>query len=106
MNVLQKKDGMRIARSLKKNLQHKGYPVREVFLFGSVAKGRAHAQSDIDIAVLCEKFLPSRHEENVRFLLSSKEIDVRIQTVCLHPEDFDNRYFALAKDIHEHGVLV
>ena len=99
-------DGLHLALSLKERLLDKGYPIRQVYLFCSVAKGTTHRYSDIDIAVVCDPFLPSKHDENVTFLHTGHEIDVRIETVCLHPEDFRNRYFTLAKEVERHGITV
>jgi len=97
---------MAAAKALKERLLSRGYPIQKLHVFGSVAKGQSHAWSDIDIAVLCEPFLPSKHDENVRFLLESKEVDVRIQTVCLHPEDFTNKYWNLIQEVKDHGIVI
>ncbi len=98
--------GIAAAKALKERLLDKGYPIRALHVFGSVARGQTHAWSDIDIAVLCEPFLPSKHDENVQFLLESKEVDVRIQTVCLHPEDLANNYWNLIQEVKEHGIVI
>jgi predicted nucleotidyltransferase len=99
-------EGLHAARSLRERLLRKGVPVRNVFLFGSVARGTARDDSDIDIAVVCEPYKATKHEENVEFLLEGKKVDMRIQTVCLHPQDFENRYFTLAREIERHGIPV
>ena len=103
---MKRTDGLRLAQSLKQRLLEKGYPIRNVFLFGSVAQGKTHRGSDIDVAVVCDPFLSTRHDENVQFLLTSHEIDVRFETVCLHAEDFEDRYFTLAREIERYGVSV
>lgn len=97
-------EGIRIAQKLKQLLLERGYPIRDVLLFGSVAAKKSTTWSDIDVAILCDPFLKSKHEENVEFLLACKQVDLRIQTVCLHPEDFENRYFGLAREIKQHGI--
>ncbi len=99
-------EGLHAARSLRERLLRKGVPVRNVFLFGSVARGAAREDSDIDIAVVCDPYKAAKHEENVEFLLEGKKVDMRIQTVCLHPADFDNPYFTLAKEVQRYGIAV
>jgi len=99
-------EGIRLAKSLKDRLQAAGYPVREVYLFGSVAAGTTHPGSDIDVAVVCDPFLPSRHEENMAVRRVRRGLDVRIEPVCLHPEDFENRYSTLVQEVRRHGVAV
>jgi predicted nucleotidyltransferase len=43
-------------KSLLTELRTVGYAPTRAVLFGSVAKGRAHAYSDIDVAVWDERF--------------------------------------------------
>ena len=45
-------DALRLAKALKQKLEAQHIPVREVFLYGSMARGDAKADSDVDIAVL------------------------------------------------------
>lgn len=99
-------DGLRLARQFKKLLLQRGYPVQRVVLYGSVAKGTANAQSDIDIAVITFPFHTSRIREGGDILLASKDIDFRIETVTLHPADFDRPLFTLAREIERTGVEV
>ena len=97
-------EGLRLARRFKKLLLKRGYPVQRVVLFGSVAKGTADAQSDIDIAVVTNSFHSSRLEEGTDILLLSKNIDVRIETVTLHPDDFKRPFFTLVGEIERTGM--
>ncbi|MBU0459060.1 nucleotidyltransferase domain-containing protein [Patescibacteria group bacterium] len=101
-----KDDGIRIAKELKKLFVKRGYPIKELRIFGSVSRDDTNPQSDIDIAVLCSPFLKTKHDENTQFLLDSKEVDLRIQTICLHPEDLDNKYFGLAQEIKKNGIKI
>lgn len=97
-------EGLRVAKRFKKLLIERGYPVRRVVLFGSVAKGTARPDSDIDIAVITEPFHESRMREGGDILLLSKDIDLNIETVTLHPEDFDQPFFTLGREIERTGV--
>lgn len=103
---MKRDDGLRLARRFKALLVERGYPVRRVVLYGSVAKGTAKAGSDIDIAVVTDPFDPSRIREGGDILLASKDIDPRIETVTLHPEDFGRPFFRLAREIERTGVEV
>ncbi|OIO53023.1 hypothetical protein AUJ46_06400 [Candidatus Peregrinibacteria bacterium CG1_02_54_53] len=103
---MKQEEGLSIARQFKQHLLQRGYPVQQVFLYGSVAKGIAHKDSDIDVAVVTAPFLSSQMEENVDIFLASKEIDMKIETVTLHPEDFSRPFFTLAREIERTGVEV
>jgi predicted nucleotidyltransferase len=99
-------DGLRVAERFKALLLRRGYPVRRLVLYGSVANGTARPDSDIDIAVVTDPFATSRIRESGDILLASKEIDPRIETVTLHPDDFDRPFFGLGTEIERTGVEV
>lgn len=98
--------GIRIAQDIKKLLLQRGYPVRRVVLFGSVANNTARDNSDIDVAVVCESFKKSHIEERVEIHLASMDIDLRVETVTLRPEDFHRPFFTLAREIERTGIEV
>ena len=103
---MKRQEGLRIAREVKTLLLKRGFPITRVVLFGSVAKGKAHEQSDIDIAVITTPFRKSRMDERVDIHLASMDVDLRVETVTLYPEDFQNKYFTLAREIERTGVEV
>ena len=98
--------GLKAAKQLKERLIVEGIPFDSLYLFGSVARDDAHEWSDIDVAILCQPFRATRHEENMEIRRIRRGIDVRIEPVCLHPEDFRNKYFGLAQEIERTGVQI
>jgi predicted nucleotidyltransferase len=103
---MNRNEGLAIARKFRDALESRGYPVQRVVLFGSVARGQATEDSDLDIAVVCEPFAGTRQEENIAFRQLCWDIDVRIEPVSLHPDDFEKPYFALPREIQRTGVEV
>lgn len=103
---MQRSEGLSLAKKFKELLLSRGYPVHRVVLYGSVVKGTAGTESDIDIAVVTDSFGSSRIREGGDILLASKDIDVRIETVTLHPDDFSRPFFTLAREIERTGVEV
>ena len=101
---MKRHEGLDLAKRLKALLLERGYPVQRVLLYGSVAKGVSKPDSDIDIAVITNPFHASRIREGGDILLASKDIDLRIETVTLHPDDFDRPFFTLAREIERTGV--
>ena len=101
---MKREDGIALAGELKTLLKKKNIPVEQVFLFGSAAKETMHKWSDIDIAVVCQPFGATKHEENVTFLSIGHGLDLRIETVCLHPEDMNNKYSTLVQEVKKYGV--
>lgn len=98
---------MRKARALKMLLERHGFPVTQVLLFGSVAKGVPHPRSDIDIAVVHRPFGNSRMEELRSMCHVEQEKDLRnIEVVYFHPEDLDDKYSTLVQEVKKHGIPV
>ncbi len=98
--------GLQIAQRMKKRLLSEGIPVINVYLFGSLARGTPRRWSDIDIAVVHRQFLPDRFEERSRIRSTREDFDVPMDIICLHPEDFENRYWALPQEVKKHGIPV
>lgn len=102
---MKKSEGLAIARSFKDAVCKRGYPVERVFLFGSVVRDEATDDSDIDVAVVCAEFMPSRLDETLALWQARRPIDIRIEPLCLHPEDFANP-LSIAREIERTGVEV
>lgn len=98
--------GIAIARKYRDALIAAGYPVQRVILFGSVAKDKGTADSDLDIAVMTDPFAKTRHEENMALRRICWDIDIRIEPFCLHPDDFHKSYFALPTEVEREGIAV
>jgi predicted nucleotidyltransferase len=103
---MKRTEGLAVARRFRDALRAGGYPVQRVVLFGSVARGQATEGSDIDIAVVCRPFALTRHEENMAFRRVRRGIDVRIEPVSLHPDDFGSPLFALPWEVAREGIDV
>ncbi len=59
-------------------------PGSQVFLYGSYAKGRAHENSDIDIAVIVDNIEGSYLLTSARLFELVEGIDTRIEPVLLN----------------------
>ena len=99
-------EGIAIARTFRDMLVAKGLPVSRVVLFGSVARGQATEDSDLDLAVVCEPFAGTRHEENMMLRRFRWDVDVRIESISLHLDEFRSSSFALPHEIERTGVEV
>lgn len=103
---MKREDGLALARLFRNALKKEGFPVQKVLLYGSVARNAASEDSDLDIAVICLPFRETRHEENMELRRVRRDIDPRISPYCLHPEDFTEHFFPLAREIERTGVEV
>ncbi|MEK7217874.1 MAG: nucleotidyltransferase domain-containing protein [Patescibacteria group bacterium] len=98
--------GLAIAKRMKERLLAENVPVVNVYLFGSLARGKTHRWSDVDIAVVYRPFLPHDIEERLRIRSAREDFDVPMDIVCLHPEDLDNIFLGIAQEVRHHGIPV
>jgi predicted nucleotidyltransferase len=66
-------------------------PIRDVFLYGSFAKGNPREESDIDVGVVLDS---SRTNDlfatGLRLWQEAHAVDVRIEPFCILSEDYDS----------------
>jgi predicted nucleotidyltransferase len=85
-------------------LKQQGISVSRVILFGSCAKGRTHADSDIDVAVVSTQFGQDISEEMMLLRKIALKVDSRIEPVPFCPEDLDDNFSTLAQEIRRYGI--
>jgi len=66
-------------------------PVRKAYLFGSYAKRKAHAWSDIDVCIVSPVFATEDHLSFLWHKLRREDADAMISPVGFSPEDFNER---------------
>jgi predicted nucleotidyltransferase len=102
-----KSQGIRAAHTLKLLLKKNGIPVREVLLFGSIAKGGAHENSDIDLAVIHEPFGADRFDELRTMCRAERGSDLQnIEVVYFHSEDMEDKYSTIVQELKKYGIAV
>lgn len=88
----------------------KRIPIKRVILFGSYAYGRPVRGSDIDIAIVSDKF--KRMDDIKRIMLLSDcaryiECDVDIDPIGFTEKELKNAdYFEIGGEIEEKGVVL
>lgn len=87
-------------------VKQQGISVSKVILFGSYAKGRTHADSDIDVAVVSTQFGRDTADEMMMLRKIALRVDSRIEPVPLCPEDLDDNFSTLAQEIKRFGIDV
>lgn len=83
-----------------------GIIVDKAFLFGSHAKGKPKAYSDIDICIVSPNLGRDFIEETVRLNKISSQVDSRIEAIPFHPERLNDPYDPLAFEIRKYGILL
>ena len=78
-------------------------PVKSAYLFGSYARRKTRAWSDIDVCVISPKF--KRVDPLTYLWLRRRDLDVDrgIEPYGLHPQDF-SKFNPIAAEIKQHGI--
>ena len=91
------KENIKKRISLYINSISKKYPIKQVILFGSYARGNPNKDSDIDLAVISPKFTDKNHLDDLKFLwVEAAKIDSRIEPLPFSSKDMkevDSRSF-------------
>ena len=77
------------------------YDCKQVFLFGSYAKGTSHGESDIDIAVILKEF-DNPMDIQLELMRLRRKIDSRIEPHPFREKDF-NMTNPVVNEILKHG---
>ncbi|SMP46251.1 nucleotidyltransferase [Desulfonatronum zhilinae] len=77
-----------VIREYMRMLRENNIPVFGLYLFGSHAKGAAHGQSDIDLAVFWDKDEIDGYDEDVRLMQLTRSMDA-----CIEPHSFSRKDF-------------
>lgn len=84
-------------------LEKRGLPIKEAYLFGSWAKGKEHKWSDIDVAIVSDKFRGwERKRQWLRKAAYSDFAD--IEPHGFHPKDFNPDESPIVAEILKHGI--
>ena len=81
-------------------------PVKDVFVFGSYAKGKQHKWSDIDLCVISPKFKNSWRALTYLHQKVPYGLGWSIEPVGFSPKDFEDKYSSLINEIKEYGIKV
>ncbi|MFH0775954.1 MAG: nucleotidyltransferase domain-containing protein [bacterium] len=79
----------------------------KVILYGSRVSGKAHKDSDIDIAIVSSDFGKDRFEEGARLFEIACEIDSRMEPVPISLESYENdTWVPLIYEIRQKGMEI
>lgn len=98
---------MRISSQFVKAVERKGIRVEKAFLYGSYARGKTRAESDIDVAIVSPDFGIDRYEEGKLLRQIAWRIDARIEPVPISEETFLKRdWIPLIYEIKANGIPI
>lgn len=96
----------RIALRFRAVLEKQGVPVEKVVIFGSYAKKKARADSDIDICIVSPKFGKDSVEELQFLLKQTHDVDERIEPFPVSLEEYQETATPLIFEIKKFGKVI
>lgn len=95
-----------LIKAYRKVLEKNGIKIEKLILFGSYAKGTAMPWSDLDLCVVSKQFGKDHHEELVRLMNLTSQVDSMIEPHPYHPKDLEDYWDPLAHEINKTGKVV
>ena len=78
-------------------LEVHGFPIKQAYLFGSYASGKQDEWSDIDIAIISDKFEGNRYLDKEKILGLYRQIDLRLSPLPLNPSSLEESPFVFSE---------
>jgi uncharacterized protein len=100
---MDKGEALRIAGQYIKILSNK-YIILQAFVFGSIAKGTSHADSDIDIAIVV-KNVSDIIDTQIDMMKMRRKVDLRIEPHPFADSDF-NSDNPVVYEIMKYGIEI
>lgn len=98
---MDKRKALSIAKKFVNNLPV-DYKVKKAFLFGSFAKGNAHKDSDVDVAlILSGRF--NTFDMRIKLMNIRRDVDIIIEPHPIAEKEFNNAN-PLACEILKYGI--
>lgn len=108
-NIMSKNQVVKIVKAYADFLKKNRVAFHEVYLFGSYATGRAHAYSDIDVAVVMDKVPRGKGyiDQRLKLRRLTAGVDVRIEPILLEERDLKKSTASImGHEVLEHGILM
>ena len=96
---------IRTINTLISELSKNDIPVEKAVLFGSYARGNFNSYSDIDLALISEKFIGNRFLDKELIRKYIVNVNTDISPVPFRPDDF-NENNLLAREILKEGIVI
>lgn len=103
---MSKNSAKKIVKDYINKLKTENYIFSSVYLFGSHAQNRAGKWSDIDVAVISDKFKRNFWENESLLGRYSLDIDTRIEPHGFTVDDFKNNTDPMVYEIKRTGIRI
>lgn len=98
-----------LVRAYAEILRKNRFKFKQIYLFGSYAKGKPHEYSDIDVAIVCSKVPRGKGylDKKMKLWRLTIDADSRIEPILLEEKDLDKKEPSImGYEVLKHGILV
>ena len=83
-------------------------PIKKMILFGSLAKGRYHKDSDIDLIIVSDKFRGKKSFKRSIGFYKYWDSDYPVDFLCYTPEEFNKlkRQITIVREAVREGIEI
>ena len=100
--TLTQEEALSLVREYKRVISPRFNGQMKVYLYGSYSKGNAHAESDIDVAVIVPKLHDDWLKLSTRLWMIAPMVDIHIEPVLME----ENEPSPLYRDVMRTGIAV
>jgi len=82
--------------------------IEKMYLFGSMATGKTHKWSDVDLVVVSKKFRRKGIMDRASNLYIEWNLDYPVDFLCYTPEEFDklNKQITIVREAVKEGIEI
>lgn len=82
--------------------------ISKLYLFGSMASGKTHSSSDVDLIVVANRFRGKGVPERAPRLYMNWNLDYPVDFLCYTPEEFNRlrKQITVVKEAVENGIEI
>lgn|SRR3989338_5370869 len=97
------KDLGRFKRDISRNV-----PIKKMILFGSMARGNIHRDSDIDLIIVSDKFKGKKSFKRSLGFYKYWELDYPVDFLCYTPREFNRlkAQMTIVREAEKTGIIV
>lgn len=97
----------RLVKTFQKRLHEARIPVADLFIFGSYVSGRAHRDSDIDVAVVVPSRISVAKKKKLNELSwIAKQVHIKLEPHVLSTKDVRDRWMSFPSQVRKYGKRV
>ena len=84
------------------------YPLEQMYLFGSRARGAAKKWSDVDLLLVSKAFMKKNSLKRAPPLYMAWDLEYPVDFICLTPKEFEvkKKEFGVVQEALKHGIKV